>query len=70
MAKRRQPARKIVRLRKIVAALRLAMEPRSDLSTAALRLNDLYPDYSKHIFLRALNLKDRGRGDGRGELLE
>jgi hypothetical protein len=39
IAKRRPPAREIVRLRKIVAARLLAMEPRSDLSTAALRLS-------------------------------
>jgi hypothetical protein len=63
MAKRRQPARKIVRLRKIAAALRLAMEPRSDLSTAALRLNDYDPNPSKIIFWRALNLEGHGRCD-------
>jgi hypothetical protein len=61
VAKRRQPTRKIVSLREIVAALRLAMKPRSDLSTATLRLNSQDLDYSRHIFWRALNLKDRGR---------
>jgi hypothetical protein len=58
MAKRRLPARKIVRLRTIIAALRFAMEPRSDLSAAALRLNNYNPNPSKHIFWRVLNLKD------------
>jgi hypothetical protein len=61
IAKRRQPARKIVSSRKIFAALRLAMKPLYDLSTATLRLNSQDLDYSRHIFWRALNLKDRGR---------